>query len=390
MATWHEDRLHRQPKELEEFFEVCDAAGLVEMATARGAVDFATHEGRFTARILGAVARKESDDKSRRIRRKHEEIALAGRVSGGGTRPFGFEPDRRTLRPGEAAVIRECASRLLAGQALRAICTDLNERGIQTVTGASWVPQTLRRMLASARISGQREHKGEIVADAQWPAIITPAEGERIRALLSDPARRTSRAARSYLLARLLRCGLCGATLVARPRSDGTRRYVCASGPGLPGCGKITIVADSLEAFIVEAVLHRLDSPELAALLAGRQDDPDAEQWQCEAERAQAQLDELARAYANQQIGLQEWLTARGPIEQRLQAARKRLAALNRTSALAGHVGNAAGLRERWRDLPLSGQAAIIAALLDHATVNPGRRGLNYLDPSRLTPLWRG
>ena len=32
------------------------------------------------ARITGAVARKESDDKSRRIRRKHQELALAGQA----------------------------------------------------------------------------------------------------------------------------------------------------------------------------------------------------------------------------------------------------------------------------------------------------------------------
>jgi hypothetical protein len=30
-----------------------------------------TSDGQFLARILGAVAKKESDDKSRRIRRKH-------------------------------------------------------------------------------------------------------------------------------------------------------------------------------------------------------------------------------------------------------------------------------------------------------------------------------
>lgn len=134
----------------------------------------------------------------------------------------------------------------------------------------------------------------------------------------------------------------------------------------------------------------RLLAPELAAILNGRQDDPAAEQWQGEVERAQAHLDELARAYADEQIGLHEWLTARGPIEQRLQAARKRLAQLNRTAALDEYIGNAeAGLRERWQVLPLSGQAAIVAAVLDHLIVNPGTRGLNRLDPARVTPVWR-
>ena len=84
-------------------------------------------------------------------------------MSGGGTRPYGYASDRRTVRPGEAAVIREAATRLLAGESIRSICTALNERGERTVTGAEWTQQTLRRMLASARISGQREHHGVIV-----------------------------------------------------------------------------------------------------------------------------------------------------------------------------------------------------------------------------------
>src|SRR6266542_2506206 len=77
---------------------VVDAAGVSRLASVTGDVDLATDDGRFMARILGAVARKESDDKSRRIRRKAEEIALSGRVGGGGTRPYGFEADRATVR----------------------------------------------------------------------------------------------------------------------------------------------------------------------------------------------------------------------------------------------------------------------------------------------------
>jgi DNA invertase Pin-like site-specific DNA recombinase len=390
VIVYHLDRLHRQPGELEEFFTVCTAAGVDDLATVTGRINLADPDGQFQARILGAVAKKEGDDKSRRIKRKHEELAVAGKVSGGGTRPYGYASDRRTIRPGEAAVIREAATRFLAGESIRSICGSLNERGERTVTGAEWTQQTLRRMLASGRISGQREHRGVIVGEAEWPAIISPAETERIRGLFADPSRRTNRTARRYLLARLLRCGLCGATLVSRPRADGRRRYVCASGPGSGGCGRITITADHIEQATTEAVLYRLDTPELVAALQGRSDDPAAAQWQAEAEQAQAQLDELATAYAQQLIGLQEWLTARTGIEQRLQAARKKLAALNQASALDGYLGNANGLREEWETMPLSRQAAIIAAVLDHAVIGPATPGRNTLDPSRISFIWRG
>jgi DNA invertase Pin-like site-specific DNA recombinase len=160
VVVWHLDRLHRQPKELEEFFEVCEGAGVRWMASVTGDVDLATHDGQFMARILGAVARKESDDKSRRLKRKALELAEAGRRSGGGTRGYGYEAAGRTIRPDEAAVIRDCAERFLAGESLHSLCTSLSDAGIPTVTGKPWRTVVLRRMLASGRISGQREHHG--------------------------------------------------------------------------------------------------------------------------------------------------------------------------------------------------------------------------------------
>jgi hypothetical protein len=389
VVVWHLDRLHRQPRELEEFFEVVDAAGVTKLASVTGDVDLGTDDGRFMARILGAVSRKESDDKSRRIKRKAEEIAQAGRVGGGGTRPFGFEDDRVTVRESEAVVVRECMGRFLAGEAVRSICADLNKRGVPTVMGGEWKTQTLTRLLGSPRISGEREHRGEIVAKAEWPAIVTPAQTARVRAVLADPSRRTNRSARRYLLLRLLRCGLCGEALVSRPASGGVRRYMCATGPNFTGCGHIYIGAETLELFVVEAVLHRLDSPELAAALDGSNGDPEAERVQADVEREQAHLDELARAHGEGSFGLSEWLAARQPVENRLLAAKRQLARLGRVSVLDGHVGNASDLRQRWADLPLTGQRAIIAAVLDHVVVGSGRRGYNRFDPDRIKPVWR-
>ncbi len=118
------------PRELEEFFDICKAAGVSAMASVTGDTDLSTHDGQFLARILGAVARKESDDKSRRITRKHQEMAQAGRLLRTGTRPFGYRDDFRTVEPIEAAAIREAAARVLAGDSLRGVATDWNARGI--------------------------------------------------------------------------------------------------------------------------------------------------------------------------------------------------------------------------------------------------------------------
>jgi site-specific DNA recombinase len=389
VVVWHMDRLHRQPKELEEFFETCDASGVHAMASVTGDTDLATHDGRFLARILGAVARKESDDKSRRITRKREEMARSGRLVRNSTRPFGYRDDFRTTDPAEAAAIRDAVARVLAGDSIRGIAIDWNERGIPTVRGGPWKQQVLRRMLLSARISGQSEYRGEIVATGDWQAIITPAEHARVQATLHATTRATSRTVRRYLLSGgLLRCGVCDSILVARPRDDGVRRYVCAKGPGLPGCGRTAIVAEPVEAFIVEAVLYRLDTPELAAALEGATPPDDAgERANLAADRAQ--LEELATAYGDRQITFAEYLAARKPIEARIEAGKRALARLTRTEAITPYVGNAAALRETFANLPLTRQRAIVASILDRIIVRAAVPGRNRFDPGRLEPVWR-
>jgi site-specific DNA recombinase len=384
------DRLHRQPSELEAFIDLCQRLGLTNVASVSGEIDLTTAEGQFQARILGAVAKKESDDKSRRISRKHLEIAERGGVSGGGSRPYGYEADKVTIRPAEAAVVAECAKRLLAGEPVRSIARRLNEQGVATSTGGEWSPQSLRRILASPRISGQRAHHGQIVAEAEWPGIVSVEDGAKIRALLANPERRTNKTARRYLLGGLLVCGHCGERMVARPRTGGKRRYACASGVGFSGCGKTYINAEEVEQFVTEAVLHRLDSRDLQRTSEQRQRQaPEAERWLQEAEAAQHQLEELATAYGQREISMVELKAARRPIEQRLTAARKQLAKVTHGSLLDSYVGHSDRLRADWDGLDLSQQHAIVAGVLDSVRVGPARKGYNRFDESRLEPVAR-
>jgi site-specific DNA recombinase len=123
--------------------------------------------------------------------------------------------------------------------------------------------------------------------------------------------------------------------------------------------------------------------------MSGEPGDPDAERWQAEIEQSLQQLEDLAAMYGRREIGLTEWQAARTPIERRVTDAKKQLGQLTRTTALAGQIGNSAELRERWASLPLTRQQAIVAAVLDHLIVAPGRPGYNKFDPGRFTPVWR-
>jgi site-specific DNA recombinase len=82
------------------------------------------------------------------------------------------------------------------------------------------------------------------------------------------------------------------------------RRYVCSRSVGHHGCGKIAVLAEPLEELITAAVLLRLDSPAVAAALAGTDADTDDEAATARQalEADLAQLEELATAYGNREL----------------------------------------------------------------------------------------
>src|SRR3954454_12670961 len=71
------DRLTRRPVELESFMDLADHHHLA-LANVSGETDLSTSDGRFKARIMGAVARQESEKKGERLTRESEQAARAG------------------------------------------------------------------------------------------------------------------------------------------------------------------------------------------------------------------------------------------------------------------------------------------------------------------------
>lgn len=393
MIVYNVDRLTRRPIELEQFTAICERAGVTQFATVTADINLGTGDGMLMARILAAFAASESDRKSQRLKRKAREIAEAGRPGGGGNRPFGYEQDRVTVIESEAAIIRDVAARYLAGESLTSLTVWMQEAGITSVVGKPWRTGTLRATLTSARIVGLREHNGEVVASATWPAIISPATHEQLVAAFARKKLTGRRTARRYLLSGLLRCGKCGSKLFSSARREGERvrrRYVCSSNPDNGGCGKLTVVAEPVEEWIAEAVLIRLDSPALSDALAGRAEvDERHSALMAELADDQLQMAQLATSWANKEISHAEWKIARDVVEERVRKAERQLSEINGTSTLDGLIGNAIAVRESWESLNLTRQAAIVAAVLDYATIAPGQIGARSLDPSRILPTWR-
>lgn len=398
IVCWHVDRLTRTPRELEDVIQLAEDLGL-QLATATGEVDLATPTGRMIARMLGAAARHEAEHKGERQRREARQRAEAGRVGGGGYRPFGYEDDRVTIREAEAAIVREAAARALSGESLASIVRDLKARGVKTTAGNYFVTSTLRALLLSARISGRREYIprsahvgarrpliGDIVATAVWPPIISPEHSDRLRELLTRPDRLTrTGTGRTYLLSGLLRCGLCGTGMVGRPRS-GTPRYVCPNTPGGPGCGKLATNAARTDALVRDMVVHALATPELAQRLRDH-DRPDVD-LTGRIRQTEDRMAELAADYAAGELTRAEWRAARDVLDSQLRRDRDELARASRSYALATFVGGVDDLMRRWEALAVGQRRALVGACVEKIVTHPANPRKRW-DPDRFEVIWR-
>jgi DNA invertase Pin-like site-specific DNA recombinase len=387
VIAWHPDRLYRHPRDLEAFVETVEGAGAAVATVQAGELDLSTASGRMVARMLGAAARFESEHKAERQRRKHLELAESGRPSGGGDRPFGFDADRVTVRDDEAAEIRGAVIRILAGGSLRSIVLDWSVRGIRTPRGGVWSKTSARRMLASSRIAGLREHRGQVVGSAVWKGIITPAQHEAVKAILTDPSRRRAMPARRYLLTGgIARCGRCGAAMVARPNERRQRRYACAKDFG--GCDRTFHLADTLEEYVRDAVFLALDGPALVAMRARApqvEDDVLAQKIAALETRRREAVD----AYGEGGLSLASFRAIDRDLEARLSRARGELAARARSRITAALPSTTDALRGWWESVDLEQRRQLVGLIVDRVEVGPAVKGRNRFDPERVQIAWR-
>lgn len=405
VVAWHTDRLHRSPRELEGWIEACEARGVATVTVRAGELDLASASGRMIARMLGAAARHESEQKSERMRRARAQAASSGRPNG--PLGYGYALDVRSgcwqLVPEQAAVIREGAVRVLAGESLRAVAADLTRRGIPTPGGSptGWRGPNLGPMLTAARYCGWREYtpattrggrgrgrgRGELVAPGDWPAILTRETTEALRALLGEPARRRGGGPAAHLLTGIARCGLCGAALASNLDTlADRRRYACTARARDGRRHGLTVSGPGADAHVTAAVLAALGDAVLPP--AGIETTlPDT--TLAGLNRDRARLDELAADHAAGRITRREWLCAREVITRRLEAMSTALYRGDTAPSPRRGVLPAGGPARAWLGMGLERRRGVLVALIERVVVHLAPRPTRTFDPARLEIVWR-
>jgi len=377
VVVYHLDRLTRRVADLETVIGL----GL-PVATVTGDLDLSTDQGRLLGRILASVGQGEVERKAAR-----QVAANAQRVAAGlplaGRRPFGFEADRTTQRPDEAAAVKWACHQLLDGGTLRGIAREWNARGHRTANGDPWAPDAVRRVLTRPRVAGLSALHDAEVGPATWAPVVDEETWRGVLAVLRAPSRRSEiGTARRYLLAGVAVCGLCGAALITgwAVGANGVKRRTlrCSA------AAHLVRKAAPIEDFVERVILGRLSRPDALDLLA--KPGQDAGALRREAAALRARRDDLASLVADGVLDAAAVKDRAAPLLERLRAIGEALAPA--TPHPAQRLADAADVAKAWATLDINARSAVVEALVA-VTVHSAGRGAQLFDPATVDITWK-
>ncbi|MBQ0848009.1 recombinase family protein [Streptomyces sp. BH-SS-21] len=403
VVSYDLDRLARQPKDLERVIDVFDSRKRLTFATVTNDIDLSAADGRTMARVMVAFANKASHDSSRRIRRKHLELAMSGKSSGGPA-PYGWQKDDPNKVDREAAShIRAAQKEILAGVRIGTIRRRWHEERLgHPREGTKRIAHHhLEHMLTNPRLCGYRTYHGEILLNdngepvtGEWETINTVKEWEAVCAAVAERKKGGTGAGRpvgrKYLLSGIARCGLCHTKIRGQinqrwqPGSKASKySYQCSVVNG--GCGKVGRVGEPVEDLIIDLVLEEQRKK------AAEDGSPVEVRWPGEAEfqTVSDDIKALTAAANAREITVSSLLQVLPDLERRrdeLKLERARfLRELKRAESIAEGIKN----REDFRDLPIERQQSIILHSLSAVSIHPAGRGRRIFDPDLIEPIWR-
>lgn len=370
LIVWHPDRLHRSPRELEDFVDIVERTGCEVRTVTAGDLDLATPDGRLMARITGAVARKESEDKARRSARKHQELRESGKPSGRLGYPYG---EGATLIPERVKIVNEIADRILAGESCGMIARDFNARKVPTRNGGRWSSNTIRSTITSPSLVSLVCYRGEIVGVGTWPPALDRVKWERVCAAAATGKQSPRRPRSAYLLSNIAKCGNCGRFLTGRSvHRNGGIEWSLACFKDHGGCGRVHIRTHYLDEMVDAAMIAALGVEPVAP-------EDDAEELAEKIAATEARLIDFAMMHEAGEITKAEFLAMRSAAASRLDAL---VAAQKSSPVVADHVAG-----EVWAEATIARKRELIATYLE-VTVDPAIKQGRFFDPSRVRLRW--
>lgn len=403
VVAWQTSRLFRNRIERARAIEDFARAKVIINAVKGPEFDLTTAYGRGQFGLLGEFDTMESEVKSERVLAANLDRLAKGLPSG--DLGYGWRKVARgeyEIVEEEASIVREIVDRLLAGETLRAVTADLNERGVPAPKTATWGKTSVKKLaMRHSNVALRLHHRGqedEQVVPGVWPPIVDRAKWERVVALLSAPERRkngltmstgevTRPGAREHLLSwGIGECGLCGGMLRAVHRKTAkygvARRYYQCEAKACLGRDEARV-----DELVAQLLVARLSQPD--ALSWGM---PDESEERAAAERVESirrRVEETEAAAADGTLPIASASAILARLRPALETAEetfRRLAVRGSRDVLAAAAGPKAA--QWWEGASVAQRRRLVEALLSKVVILPTTRGPGF-KPEHVAVEWR-
>ena len=387
------DRIVRDPRDLEDLLDACEMTGASarSLSGSLSLTDGGTEAEKSMARVMVAMANKQSADTARRVAEGRERNW--GSSYHGGPRLFGYVPatgteqHHRTLLivPDEADVIHKATTDILdLGISIKAVVRELRETGVPTARGGEWTCQALKQLLTKPAVAGLAAYKGKL-KPAPWPAILERDVWERLCDKLDNqPGPADHSTEPRYLLSGIAKCGICGDGTTVKVNWSGMRAdqkgYRCAK------AAHMHRNREKVDAYVEAIVVGYLDR------YAGDVKPPvrqgiDLSALRAEQKRLEARKKDQIRRHMLGQLDDADLDTGLAAYQDRITVVRAQLHACTEPDPLP-EFRSARPAAEVWESLPLARKRAIIRGMTDVTFAPTAKRGRGVFDPDAVVIRW--
>ncbi len=385
VVTWEASRFQRDLQDYVALRELCRDRGVLWSYSGR-TYDLSRTDDRWTTGQDALLAERESDMTRDRVLRSVRANAEAGRPHGKLLYGYRRIYDDKILveqvpRDDQAAVVREAARRVAGGETPHAIARELNARGIPAPRGGLWDLTQIRRLVTNPAYVGKRVHRGQVVGDATWPALVDAETFYACVARMTDPRRRTVRdSAVKHLLTGIAVCGVCGSPAAVQ-KNRGTRSYLCTDG------FHVSRQQEAVDDLVTRVVVARLARPDALKLLAPGEDADDQVRGALgEAAEKRARLTQFYDAAAAGEVTPGALARIEATLLPEIESAERR--AREVTVAPVLRQVARADVADIWDGLPITTRREVIRALME-VRIMPAVRGAQRFDPRSIAITWR-
>lgn len=217
----------------------------VEVRFEKENINTLSGDGEFMLAVLSSFAQEESKSVSENLKWRIKKKFEKGELIINTTRFLGYDKNKYgelVINPNEAEIVERIFNEYISGKGSFIIAKELNEEGIQTVTGAIWYDSTILSVLKNEKYKGDAilqkyytsdnikkikvRNKGEVdsyyIEDNHTP-IITSQMWDKVQKEIKRRAEikgniegDTEKYQNRYLLTGMLYCSKCGAPLKRR------------------------------------------------------------------------------------------------------------------------------------------------------------------------------